>query len=215
MKLSDLKWWHWTLATIAVAVIVRVATGGPLPFVGGGAHAPPPPAKTAALGRPERARDVGPSMIDVIKAPGVSLTTVTPELQRLTVDGAVANPGDPVGLVDNSAGLVREVARALQAGVREDSSQITQVRILVATKGVDRTGKPQAHLPLYALDFKAGDLFKLSPDKAQPGDVLALAGNVVFNGADAHDALRKWCAAGDHLNQATTFCGRVTSAKGV
>ena len=213
MKLSDLKWWHWTLATIALAAVVRAATGGPLPFIGSART--PSPARTATLGRPERAPDTGPSMVDVVKAPGVTVAAATPELQRLTVDASVANPGDPVGLVDNSAGLVREIARALQTGVREDSSTISQVRVLVATKGVDRTGKAQAHLPLYALDFKAGDLFRLQPDKAPPGEVLALAANVVFDGADAHDAMRKWCAAGDHLNQAAAFCGRVTAAKGV
>jgi len=213
MKLSDLKWWHWTVATIAIAALVRVATGGPLPFL---APAPVSSAsKAVAAGRPAREPNLGPSMMDVVTAPGMTVQLATPERDMLTIDASIANPGDPVGLVDNSAGLVREIARALQKGVSEDSSAITRVRVLVATKGVDRTGKAQAHLSLYALDFKAGDLFKLKPDTAKPADVLSLATGVVFNLAEAHDDMRKWCAAGDHLNQALAFCGEVTTTKGV
>ena len=212
MKLSDLKWWHWTLATIAIAAVIRVATGGPLPFL---APAPVSTASKTVADRPAREPNLGPSMMDVVAAPGMTVQLATPELNMLTVDASIANPGDPVALVDNTAGLVREIARALQKGVSEDSSAITRVRVLVATKGTDRTGRDQAHLSLYALDFKAGDLFRLKPDTAKPADVLSLATGVVFNLAEAHDDMRKWCAAGDHLNQALAFCGEVTSTKGV
>ena len=213
MKLSDLKWWHWTLATIAIAAVIRVATGGPLPFLAPAAVSTA--SKAAAADRPARAPNLGPSMVDLVTAPGMTVQQATPELNTLTIDASIANPGDPVALVDNTAGLVREIARALQKGVSEDASAITRVRVLVATKGVDRTGKDQAHLSLYALDFKAGDLFRLKPDTAKAAGVLSLATGVVFNLAEAHDDMRKWCAAGDHLNQALTFCGEVTSAKGV
>ena len=212
MKLSDVKWWHWTLATIALAALIRVATGGPLPFLGPGPSASA--SKAQALGRPERKPDVGPSMAEVVTAPGITIEEATPELDRLTVSASIVNPGDPVGLVDNTGALIGEIARALQAGVREDSSAIAKVRVLVATKGIDRTGKAVAHLSLYGLDFKAGDLFKLKPGKTT-ADALSLTTGIVFNSADSHEAMRKWCAAGDHLNQALTFCGEVTAAKGV
>ena len=142
------------------------------------------------------------------------MDVTTSELNRLTVDGSIPNPGDGVGLVNQTGLLVREVARALQKGVREDSTAITELRILVATKGPDRTGKQEAHLALYSLAFKAADLYGLKGD-ARPAQALALARNVVFNGADAHKAMRDWCAVSANFNDALAFCSQVTAAKGV
>jgi len=216
MKLADLKWWHWTLATIAIAAIVRVATGGPLPFIGFIGQKPAPVAAASAPGdRPHREPDQGPSMVDVVKSPDVVIERALPELNRLTVEVSVKNPGGPAAVVDQTAVAVREVARALQIGVREDSDAITTVRILAATKGTDRTGKAQAHLPLYALDFNAKDLFRLKPDQAPLAYVLGKATNIVFNGSDAHDDAKAWCAVTDNLAQAREFCGMVATVKGV
>jgi hypothetical protein len=200
------------VATIAIAAIIRVATGGPLPFL---SPAPTPSQKAAAAaGRPERKANTGPSMIDTVTAPGMKIEQATPELHRLTIEAAIANPGNGIGLVDGTGALVREIAKALQAGVSEDSSQIGSVRILVATKGQDRTGKDVAHLSLYSLTYRITDLFGMKPT-VTPAQALAPATNVVFNGADAHKAMHDWCAAGDNLNQALAFCGLVTSSKGV
>jgi hypothetical protein len=213
MKLSDLKWWHWTLATIAVAALIRVATGGPLPFM---APTPAQTEKAAAqqAGRPERKANTGPSIIDSIKAPGMKVSAAVPERDRLTLEATVDNPGNGVGLVDNTGALVTQIAKALQAGVSEDSTAVTQVRILVATKGTDRTGRDVAHLSLYSLTYKASDLFQLKPT-ATPAQALAPAVNVIFNLEDSHKAMHDWCGAADHLNQALAFCGLVTSSKGV
>jgi len=217
MRLSQFKWWHWTLATVVVAAAIRLATGGPLPFVGRlglPASAPSKAAQAAAAGRPAREPNLGPQMHDVVTAPGFSVVQATPELDRLTVDGSIPNPGDGVGLVNQTGTLVREVARALQKGVREDSTAITEVRILVATKGVDRTGKAEAHLALYSLRYKASDLFALKSD-ASPAQALAPAEGVVFNGADAHKAMHDWCAVPANFNDALAFCSQVNAAKGV
>jgi hypothetical protein len=216
MKLSDLKWWHWTLATIAIAAIVRVATGGPLPFIGV-VGAPPAPAASSPqpAARPHREPNTGPSLINAVASPDIVIERALPELNRLTIEASVKNPGTPVALVDETGLLVREIARALQAGISEDSDAITQVRVLAATKGKDRTGKDQAHLPLYAMDFNAADLFALKPDHTKLAAVLGLATGIVFNGADAHDAMRKWCAVPDNLAQAKTLCAKVATAKGV
>ena len=216
MKLSQLKWWHWTLATIVLAAVIRLATGGPLPFVGhvglpGGGSATKTP---GAADRPVRAPNTGPQMRELVTAPGFSVDQATPELDRLTVEGSIPNPGTGVGLVDQTGVLVREIARALQKGVREDSTAITQVRILVATKGADRTGKPVAHLALYSLTFKASELYALKSD-ATPGQALAGAQRVVFNGADAHKAMRDWCAVSANFNEALALCSQVAAAKGV
>lgn len=213
MKLSDIKWWHWTLATIAVAALIRVATGGPLPFVA------PTPAQTekaaaAKAGRPERNPNTGPSIIDVVKADGFKVGSAVPELDRLTLEATIPNPGSGPGLVDNTGALVVQIAKALQAGVSEDSTAVTKVRILVATKGADRTGRDVAHLSLYSLTYKATDLFHMKPT-ATPAQALAPATNVIFNQTDAHKAMHDWCAAADNLNQALAFCGLVTSSKGV
>ncbi|MDB5460470.1 MAG: hypothetical protein JWO72_2211 [Caulobacteraceae bacterium] len=213
MKPSDLKWWHWTLATIAIAVVVRLATGGPLPFLGAGGPAPAAP--PAASPRPHRAPNQGPSMLNAVTVPDIVVERALPELNRLTIEASVANPGKPVALVDQSGVLIREIARALQAGVSEDSDAVALVRVLVATKGKDRTGKEQAHLPLYALDFNAADLFALKPDQARLAAILGLATNIVFNGADAHDAARQWCAVADNQAAAKRLCGIVATAKGV
>jgi hypothetical protein len=217
MKLSDLKWWHWTLATIAVAAILRVATGGPLPFIGvvGGQRPAPATAPQPALGRPHREPNQGPSLLNAVSSPDIVIERALPELNRLTVEASVKNPGTPAALVDQTAVLVREIARALQAGVSEDSDAITQVRVLAATKGVDRTGKDQAHLPLYAMAFNASDLFALKPDQTKLATILGLATNIVFNGSDAHDAMRKWCAVPDNLSQAKALCAKVATVKGV
>jgi hypothetical protein len=216
MKLSDLKWWHWTLATVAVAAILRVATGGPLPFIGvvGGRTAPAAPPQPTAL-RPHREPNQGPSLLNAVSSPDIVIERALPELNRLTIEASVKNPGTPVALVDQTGLLVREIARALQAGISEDSDAILQVRVLAATTGVDRTGKDQAHLPLYALTFNAPDLFALKPDQTKPASILGLATGIVFNGADAHDAMRKWCAVADNLSQAKTLCAKVASVKGV
>jgi hypothetical protein len=214
MKLSDLKWWHWTLATVAIAVVVRLATGGPLPFLDTAGPAPAAPAAPASP-RPHRAPNQGPSMLDAVTAPDIVIERALPELNRLTIEASVANPGKPVALVDQSGVLIREIARALQAGVSEDSDSVTLVRVLVATKGKDRTGKEQAHLPLYALDFNASELFALKPDQTKLAAILGLATNIVFNGADAHQAARQWCAVADNLAAAKRLCGIVATAKGV
>jgi hypothetical protein len=217
MKLSDLKWWHWTLATIAVAVALRVATGGPLPFIGyvaGGPARTAAPASSAP-GRPHREPNQGPSLINAVTSPDLVIERALPELNRLTIEASVKNPGTPVALVDQTGVLVREIARALQAGISEDSDAITVVRVLAATKGTDRTGQNQAHLPLYAMDFNARDLFALKPDQTKLAAILGLSTNIVFNGADAHDAMRKWCAVPDNLGQARQLCAIVATAKGV
>src|ERR1700761_4629105 len=100
MKLSQLKWWHWTLATLVVAAVVRLATGGPLPFVGRlglpSSGAPSPKATAAATGRPARAPNTGPQMRTLVTTPGFSVDAATPELDRLSVEGSVPNPGDGV-----------------------------------------------------------------------------------------------------------------------
>jgi hypothetical protein len=215
MKLSDLKWWHWTLATVVLAAVVRVATGGPLPFLGH-VGAPGGPAQTAAApaGRPERAANTGPQMRTVVTAPGFEIDAATPERNRLTIDAAIPNPGNGLGLVEQSGVLVKEIAKALQTGVAEDSTAITEVRVLVATKGADRTGKQVAHLSLYSLAFKASDLYALKSD-ARPAQALGLGQNVVFNDPDAHKAMNAWCKVQANFNDALAFCGRVTAAKGV
>jgi hypothetical protein len=213
MKLSAIKWWHWTLATVALAAVVRLATGGPLPFL---APAPPPSAEAPSpAGRPAREPNTGPSLLDAVKAPGLTIERATPELGRMTIEASIANPGHPAGLVDETGALVREVARALQAGVSEDSTSITQVRLLVATRGEDRTGNLQAHLPLYAIDAPISVLFALSPDKSTNAEALGLIGRVVFNGADAHQAARDWCKVPQNQGAAGDFCKKVSTAKGV
>lgn len=219
MKLSDLKWWHWTLATVVLAAAIRVATGGPLPFLGrvsvpGGAPAGSAGAASTGPGRPERAPNTGPQMRALVTTPGFSIHAATPERNRLTIDATIPNPGTGVGLVDQSGVLVREIARALQSGVSEDSTAITEVRVLVATKGEDRTGKPVAHLSLYSLTYRAADLYGVKSE-ASPAQALGLAGNVVFNDENAHKAMRDWCGVQANFNEALAFCGRVTAAKGV
>ncbi len=217
MKLSDLKWWHWTLATVVIAAALRVATGGPLPFIGYvGSQRPAPAAQASASSdRPHREPNQGPSLINAVASPDLTIERALAELNRLTVEASVKNPGEPAALVDETGLLVREIAKALQAGVSEDSDAVTQVRVLAATKGTDRTGKAQAHLPLYALDFNAKDLFALKTDHAKLATVLGLATNIVFNGKDAHDAMRKWCAAPENLAEAKRLCGQVATMKGV
>ncbi len=214
MKLSDLKWWHWTAATIVLAVAIRLLTGGPLPFVGRlGAPASKPAAPVAA-GRPERAPNTGPQMRTVVTEPGFSIDGATPERDRLTIDASVPNPGMGPALIDQSGALVIQIAKALQKGVSEDSSAITEVRILVATKGADRTGKQEAHLSLYSLTYNAPDLFGLKSD-ATPARALGLARNIVFNDPNAHKAVEDWCNVQSNFNDALAFCSRVGSAKGV
>ena len=214
MKLSDLKWWHWTLATIVLAAAIRLATGGPLPFLGRLGVPANGPVAAASEGRPERAPDTGPRMSAVVTAPGFTIDAATPERNRLTIDASIPNPGKGPGLIDQSGILVREIAKALQKGVSEDSSAITEVRILVATKGADRTGKQEAHLSLYSLTYNASDLFGLKSD-ASPAHALGLAQTVVFNDPDAHKAMRDWCNVQANFNEALAFCSRVGSAKGV
>ncbi len=214
MKLSDIKWWHWTVATVALAAIIRVTTGGPLPFVGRIGGSAPPPATSAPGGRPAREPNLGPQMHDLVTAPGLAVDLATPELDRLTIEASIAAPDQGPAMVDATGALVKAIAQALQTGVREDSSAITKVRILVATKGVDRTGKPVAHLSLYGLDYKAADLFAMKP-AASPAQALAPAGAPVFNSAESHKAMRDWCAASANLNQALAFCAQAASAKGV
>jgi hypothetical protein len=214
MKLSDLKWWHWTLATIVIAAAIRLATGGPLPFLGRLGAPAKGPVAAASEGRPERAPDTGPRMSAVVTAPGFTIDAATPERNRLTIDASIPNPGMGPGLIDQSGVLVREIAKALQKGVSEDSSAITEVRILVATKGADRTGKQEAHLSLFSLTYKASDLFGLKGEAA-PGQALGLAENVVFNDPDAHKAMRDWCNVQANFNEALAFCSRVGAAKGV
>jgi hypothetical protein len=217
MKLSQLKWWHWTLATVVLAAAIRLATGGSLPFVGRLGLPGASTAKTqqaAAPDRPKRAPNTGPQMRDVVTLQGFSVDQATPELNRLSVEGSIPNPGDGVGLVNQTGVLVREIGRALQKGVSEDSTAVTQVRILVATKGPDHTGKQETHLALYSLAYKASDLYALKSD-ATPAQALALAERVVFNSADAHKAMRDWCAVSANFNDALAFCNQVTAAKGV
>jgi hypothetical protein len=214
MKLSDLKWWHWTVAVIVLAAALRVATGGPLPFLGRLGAPTKGPAASSAANRPERAPDTGPRMSAVFSAPGFSIDAATPERNRLTIDASIPNPGMGPGLVDQSGVLVTQIAKALQKGVSEDSTAITEVRILVATKGADRTGKQVAHLSLYSLTYSASDLFGLKSE-ATPGQALGLAQNVVFNDPDAHKAVDDWCKVQSNFNEALAFCGRVAAAKGI
>jgi hypothetical protein len=217
MRISQLKWWHWTLATVVLAAAIRLATGGALPFVGRLGLSGGPSAQSVAAakaGRPVRAPNTGPQMKDVVSLPGFTIDGATPELNRLTVEGSIPNPGNGVGLVDQTGVLVREIGRALQKGVREDSTGITDVRILVATKGADSTGKMETHLSLFSLDYTAADLYALKSD-ATPAHALAGAQRVVFNGADAHKAMRDWCANSANFNDALAFCNQVTAAKGV
>jgi hypothetical protein len=214
MKLSDIKWWHWTMATIAVAAVLRVATGGPLPFIGRIGGASPPTAPVASAGRPAREPNLGPQMHDVVTTPGMSVDLATPEIDRLTIEASIAPPSDGPAMVEATGAVVKAIALALQAGVREDSTDITKVRILVATKGADRTGKTVAHLSLYALDYKAADLFAMKP-AATTGQVLSLAASPVFNTAEAHKAMRDWCGVSANMNQALAFCAQATSAKGL
>ena len=217
MKLSDLKWWHWTLATVVLAAVIRVATGGPLPFlgkVGAPAGSQTAAAGGASAGRPERAANTGPQMRTVITTPGFDIDAATPERNRLMIDASIPNPGMGPGLVEQSGVLVKEIAKALQTGVSEDSTAVTEVRVLVATKGADRTGKSVAHLSLYSLAFKASDLYALKSD-ARPGQALGLAQNVVFNDPDAHKAMKDWCAVQANFNDALAFCSQVGSVKGV
>lgn len=214
MKLSDLKWWHWTLATVVIAAAIRVLTGGPLPFLG---HVGATASRTSAIasaGRPAREPNTGPRMSAVVTAPGFSIDAATPELDRLTVEATIPNPGMGPGLVDQSGVLVREIGKALQAGVSEDSTAIAEVRVLVATKGADRTGKQEAHLSLYSLTYKASDLFGMKSSET-PAQALGLAQNVVFNDPDAHKAMKDWCNVQANFNDALAFCSRVTTAKGV
>jgi hypothetical protein len=215
MKLSDLKWWHWTLATVVLAGVVRVATGGPLPFLGHvGAPGGSQKAAAASAGRPERAPNTGPQMRTLITTPGFEIDEANPERNRLTIDASIPNPGMGPALVQQSGVLVKDVAKALQTGVSEDSTAITEVRLLVATKGADRTGKQVAHLSLYSLAFKVSDLYGLKSD-ASPAQALGLAQTVVFNDPDAHKAMKDWCGVQANFNDALAFCGRVTAAKGV
>lgn len=215
MKLSDLKWWHWTLATVVLAAAIRLATGGPLPFLGRvGAPAKGPATAAASAARPQRAPDTGPHLSAEVTAPGFAIDAATPERNRLTVDASIPNPGMGPGLVDQSGTLVIQIAKALQKGVYEDSSAVTELRILVATKGVDRTGKPVAHLSLYSLTYDASDLFGLKSE-ATPGQALGLAKNIVFNDPNAHKAVEDWCKVQTNFNDALAFCGRVTAAKGI
>ncbi|MEI9892219.1 MAG: hypothetical protein WDN45_18755 [Caulobacteraceae bacterium] len=104
MKLSQLKWWHWTLATLVVAAAIRLATGGSLPFVGRLGLPSSQVSKTAqaaAAPRPPREPNTGPQMREAIAAP-FAVAGTTSELNRLTVDGFAPNPGDGVGLVDQT-----------------------------------------------------------------------------------------------------------------
>jgi hypothetical protein len=220
MKLSDVKWWHWTLATVALAAVIRVATGGPLPFVGqvqapGQAAGAAPAAK---LDRPARKPNTGPSLIDTVQMEGVKIGSAVPELNRLIIEAAIPNP-DPQtatspGLADETGNLVIQIAKALQTGVAENSTAVETVRIIVATKAVDRTGRDVAHLSLYSLTYNASDLYKLKA-AASPAEALSLSTNIIFNVVDGREAMKAWCGAGDHVNQATQFCGLVTATKGV
>jgi hypothetical protein len=214
MKLSDLKWWHWTVATVVIAAGLRLATGGSLPFLG--RVGAPAKSSTAAAqaGRPARAPNTGPRMSTLVTDPGFSIDAATPERNRLTIDASIPNPGMGPGLVDQSGALVIQIAKALQKGVSEDSSEVTEVRILVATKGADRTGKAEAHLSLYSLTYDASDLFGLKSG-ATPGAALGPARNVVFNDPNAHKAVEDWCNVPSNFNEALAFCGRVTAAKGI
>ena len=114
MKLSDLKWWHWTLATILIAAAIRLATGGPLPFLGRLGAPAKGPSAAASAGRPAREPDTGPRMSTVVTAPGFTIDAATPERDRLTIDASIPNPGMGPGLIDQSGVLVREIAKALQ-----------------------------------------------------------------------------------------------------
>jgi hypothetical protein len=214
MKLSNLRWWHWTLATIMIAAAIRLLTGGPLPFIGRLGAPASKPAASAAAGRPAREPNTGPQMRTLITAPGFSIDAATPERNRLTIDASVPNPGMGPSLIDQSGALAIQIAKALQTGVSEDSTAITEVRVLVATKGADRTGKQEAHLSLYSLTYNASDLFGLKSD-ATPAHALGLAQNVVFNDPDAHKAMKDWCSVQANFNDALAFCSRVGSAKGV
>ena len=214
MKLLDLKWWHWTLAVIVLAAVIRLMTGGPLPFIGRLGAPSARSTAAAAAGRPERAPNTGPLMRTLVTEPGFSIDAATPERNRLTIDASIPNPGMGPALVGQSGALVIQIAKALQAGVSEDSTAITEVRVLVATKGVDRTGKAVAHLSLYSLTFKAADLFGLKSD-ATPARALGLAQNVVFNDPEAHKAMKDWCGLQANFNDALAFCSKVGSAKGV
>jgi hypothetical protein len=153
-------------------------------------------------------------MRTVVTAPGFAIEAATPERDRLTIDASIPNPGMGPALIDQSGVLAIQIAKALQTGVSEDSTEIAEVRILVATKGADRTGKQEAHLSLYSLTYKASDLYGLKSDAA-PAHALGLAGNVVFNDPDAHRAMKDWCAIQANFNDALAFCSKVGSVKGV
>ena len=221
MKLSDVKWWHWTLATVCLAAVIRVATGGPLPFVGqlkGSGQAAGSAPAAAKLDRPQRKPNTGPSLLDTVQMDGVKMGSAVPELNRLIIEAAIPNP-DPKtatnpGLVDETGKLVIQIAKALQTGVAEDSTAVQKVRIIVATKATDRTGRDVAHLSLYSLTYNAADLYKLKTS-ASPADALSLSTNVIFNVIDGREAMKAWCGVADHVNQATQFCGLVTASKGV
>src|SRR5215472_666657 len=120
MKLSNLKWWHWTVVTILIAAAIRLLTGGPLPFIGRLGVPAPKPAASAAAGRPAREANTGPQMRTVVTASGFSIDAATPERNRLTIDASVPNPGMGPDLVDQSGTLVIQIAKALQKGVSED-----------------------------------------------------------------------------------------------
>jgi hypothetical protein len=216
MKLADLKWWHWTLATIAIAAVLRMATGGALPFIGvvGGSSRPSAVAPATPPGPPHRDPNTGKSLIDVFDTPGMAVDRALPELNRLTIEARIPNSGKPADFLDQTGLLTAAIAKALQDGISEDSDAMTQVRILVATKGVDRAGRDEAHLALYAIDFAIQDLFALKPGTA-PAAIIGKATHIVFNSADAHDAAKRWCAVPANLGQATLFCGLVGRAKGV
>ena len=51
--------------------------------------------------------------------------------------------------------------------------------------------------------------------QAKLAAVLGLATNIVFNGADAHDAMRKWCAVQGNLAQAKALFHISDTSKGV
>ena len=214
MNLSSLKWWHFTLGVIAIFVVFRLATGGPLPFVP--AKAPDTSGAAAKLDRPERKPNQGTSITQIVNDGEMKVGAAVPELQRLTLEATVPNPGAGVAgaaVVDNTGALVVKIAQALQGGISEDSSAVQQIRLIVAVKGQDRTGRDVAHLSLYSLTYKASDLFKMKPTTT-PVAALSQATNVITNEKTGADALKAWCKASDHINDATSFCGMVTGAKG-
>lgn len=206
--LPKLKWWQWALIALLALSLLSFF----LPRTDSTMESPTTSTGSSNADSKNRAK-VGHvrSLADVRAGPKDHVVSVRVLVDTLVVDAHLGEVISPHRFIDKAAGVMGELAKAIQAGPSDNITATTTSRVEFLTDGVTRLGEP-VQLRLFVLSFDMSDLRQLRADNLSPAQLMNLATDTDTLSADGREALFDWCVTKGQSKDAPRFCSQAFSA---